>query len=524
MMKKVTNMLVVVIMLVSLLAGGIAQAAADEPVTLTAVVTSDPGSLTPYGTNRGGKQAVRSAVFEPLFWLDADKNLRPILAKSYEYKGGGVYDVEIFDYIYDSAGNHLTASDVAYSIDLMIADGHMNGFIGSLTDHKAVGEYTVELTFGNENKGNFETLVTYCYCVTQAAWEASPDAMVTDPIGTGLYLYTGGTAGSEYDFEARDGYWQTDADYICAKNTLNVDKLILKIITDPSTIAIALENGEIDYTQNIEEADRANFINEDGTAKAGYSREELTNAALIRLSFNCSDKSICSDINLRKAIATCIDDYACAFLTQGSFGHVCTSLMNPIWLDSDEALNNTGSYYDYDEQTARDYLAKSNYNGETLRVLVQPNTNTSRSAVLMQAYAKAIGIDMELLQYESALYTDANNDETGDLWDICIFGLGSTNSYTWKQMTELDINQYKTGVNHLIIADETLQDLYDKAANVNTSSPETANDLIQYVTDQCYEYALFYYNICYIGTDHIQEIVTGAGNSESIYNAFVIVP
>lgn len=499
-------------------------AVSDAPVHLTVVVTSDPAGLSPYGVNRGGKQCARAACFEPLFWIDEDKNMCSVLGKSYEYKGNGVYDVELFDYIKDSEGNPLKASDIVYSLSQMIEEGHAGSYVGSLDKYEAIGDYTVEFTFSTDDIGSFNTLATYLYCVTQTAWEASSDGMITNEVGTGLYDCTDYVLGSEYVFEARDDYWQTDEQYICPKNRCLVDTLELRIISDTSTIAISLENGEIDYTMNIEEADRDNFVNEDGSAKDGYIVKELVNASLIRLDFNCSDNSPCKDINLRKAIATCIDSAACAFSAQKNYGHVATACVNPNYLDADASLNNTGSYYDYDEAAAKALVEQSSYAGETLKMLVQPNTNTTTSAVLIQAYCRAIGVEIELLEYDSAVYGDYFDKNDGKEYDITLFGINSTNSYIWNAFYELDKNQFSNGLSHNAIYDETLQELYNTAKGAATNSPEAANALLQYVTEQCYEYALYYYNVCYVGLDRIKEVVVGAGNAESIYNAFVVEP
>ena len=36
------------------------------------------------------------------------------MMKSYEKVGENTYNLTIYDYIYDTAGNHITASDVAF--------------------------------------------------------------------------------------------------------------------------------------------------------------------------------------------------------------------------------------------------------------------------------------------------------------------------------------------------------------------------------------------------------------------------
>lgn len=498
------------------------QDVSGAATSMTFAVTSDPSSLWPYGSNRGGKQATRTLLYEPLFWLDAEGNLCPILAKSYENLGNGVYHVELFDYIVDSAGNPLKASDVVFSLGLFIEDGKQPAFVANLADYSAVDEYTVELVFTNERFGNFEQLVTNIYCITEAAWDASPDEMMTTPVGTGRYTLSEFEPAASYTFVKRDSYWQTDENYICAKNEALIDTLILKIVTDTSTIAVSLEKGAIDYTQNIETPDRPNFMNDDGTAKDGYITQSLPTTCFIHLTFNCSTSSPCSDINLRRAIATCIDSAAVAQNIQGSNGRALNSAMVDTLLDADPSLYAKDDYFSYSAEQAKEYLEQSSYAGQTLKILVQPNTNTTDSATLIMAYCNAIGINIELLNYESALYTEMSNSVDPSQYDMVLTGLSSSDGYAWKNLFEMDINSYDGKVNNLFIYDETLQTLYDAAASAETGGKEASAALANYIDEQCYMYSLYTYDLIYVGRDSISQIAIGSGNAESIYNAFVL--
>lgn len=533
--SRVLAMLLALVMLVGLFAGcakkddggektpdAVQTGNESTETTMTFAVTSDPSSLYPYGSNRGGKQATRTLMYEPLFWLDEEGKLCPILAKSYECVSDGVYHIELFDYITDSAGNPLKASDVCYSLGLFIEDGKQPAYVATLADYSAVGEYTVELVFENERLGNFEQLVTNIYCVTQASWEASPDKMQTTPVGTGRYELVEFEPAASYTFKARENYWQTDENYICAKNSALIDNLILKIVTDSSTIAVSLERGEIDYTQNIDDADRPNFMNTDGTARDGYITKSLSTSCFIHLTFNCSENSPCADINLRKAIATCIDAAAIAYNIQGTNGRVCKSAMVNTLLDVDGSLYEKDDYFAYNEEAAKAYLAKSNYNGETLRILVKPNVNTSNAATLIMAYCNAIGINVELLSFESALYTEKALEVTGLEYDMDLTGVSSSDGYAWKSLYEMDVNTYNGEVNHNFIYDEKLQNLYTAAASVETGGPEASAALANYIDEQCYIYSIYTYDLIYVGRDSIAKIATGSGNAESIYNGFVL--
>lgn len=501
-----------------------ADAASDGKSVLTVAAATDPGSYQPWGSTSTCKFYLKSAIYEPLFWMNMDKELSPILGKSYENLGDGVYEVVLFDYIEDSAGNPIKASDVVFSLDKFIEDGTQARLVASLETYEAVDDYTIRFTFSNDRIGNFESLVTAVYVLSEESYNASPDEMVTTPVGSGRYELTDYVSGSYFTVDRRDSYWQTDEQYICEKNSANADTIIVKTITDNNTIAIALENGEIDFTENIVEDDRVNFVNEDGTPKDGYTSILIPNNSLIHLTYNCGPNSQLQDINLRKAISYAIDAEALAVSAQGNLGEAVDALINPNWLDADAELNNSpDGYYPYDPELAKEYLAQSGYDGSPLRLLVLEGENTSGPAVLVQSYCKQVGIEIELLTYDDALYKELRVDESGLEYDMDLGGIYSSNAYTWKNSSELDINTYLTGVNHCFIADEKLQELYDIAANSQTNSPETANDLISYAAEQCYQYGIFYFSNEYFArSERVESIVVGPGEAFAILGAFTV--
>ncbi|MBQ8082204.1 MAG: ABC transporter substrate-binding protein [Clostridia bacterium] len=528
-MKKALSLLLAALILLSACS---ALAEAAKPIVFTAATTTTMGSLYPFGINHGTKQAIRGVLFEPLFWKDYDGQLYGILAKGYEDKGDGVYEIELFDYIYDSAGNHLTAADVIFSIDLWIADGKGSQNYGTLTSYEQIDDYKIRLTFANEKMGAFDKCVTYCYCVTKAAWEASADQMYATPVGTGRYVLKDMVAESWYEFAKRDDYWQTNEEYICDKNAGRVDTFVVRIVADATTLAVALEKGEIDFaTKEITETDKPNFVGPDGKALPGYSVAQYGTTANAHITFNCSPNSLCSDVNLRKAIATCIDAVAIAQNVQGVYGKVGTSCLVPTVYDADEALNAEEDYFTVDYENAYDasmakveaYLKAANYHGETLKLLVKPNTWTWDSAVLIEAYCAMAGINIKLEEPENAQYNTMRTDETGTQYDMDLAGMSTSDGYAWKALTDLDATGSNTGVSRIMVADEKLQALYDAAAQKATNSLETVNELVKYVDEQCYFYNIFYYDLTFIGNDRIQNMVIDA-NLECIFSAFTVTP
>lgn len=480
------------------------------PTKLVIGSVNDIGSMDPGGAMTTGRKTMRTLVYEPLFWQDAENDtLQPVLGKSYESLGDGTYSIEIFDNIYDSEGNHMTADDIIFSVNWHTEDGENPSNYETITELKKTGEYSFEVTFDPEVKGQFESFVSYTMCITEAAWNNSPDGMVAYPVGTGGYkLISDETIlGSVYVFEKRDDYWQTDEDYITARNANYLDTVTVKIITDTATQAVELANGGIDFTTDIATTDRGNFIDANGNALDGYSITYGTNNAFAHLSFNCGDNSPCSDIYLRKAICYAVDAAACAYSVHGSYGSACYAATNPGLGDTDESMSN-GDYYGYDVEKAQDLLGQSSYKGETLRLLVQPNATIKPAAVLIQSYCLAIGIDLQLLEYDMAQYRKLENDSTGSSFDIKLHGLTAIDDYVFRSLKELDNRGTKTGNCDLFIKDDKLQELYEASSHVKGDSYASVKALLDYLEEQCYIYGLYYGPKIFIGTDSVTNVTT----------------
>ncbi len=503
--------------------GGTATSTSAGGGELIIGCSSDIGSMYPFGSATSGVKTKRLFCYETLFWMDYDGNPQPLLAKSYESLGDGRYSIELFDYIYDSAGNHMTADDIIFTLERYIEDGQNLNNYSTLVNYEATGEYTLELTYDPENIGQFKTLVTNMHCVTEAAWNSTDDKMASYPIGTGGYvLDTASTiAGSTYVFTRRDDYWQTDEAYINDRNRQTLDKATVKIITDTSTLAIALQTGEIDYTADIAAADRGLFTNADGTAADGYVLINAPNNAFCHLLFNCGENSPMQDINLRRAVCYAIDAAACNVNVNGSFGSVCFAATNPNLLDADESMGN-GSYFEYDPELAASLVEESSYNGETIVILVQPTAFVKNCAALVQQYLAQVGITVELDEPDMALYRTTRKDETGTLYDIELYGsAGTGNSYVYESLQELDQESYDSGMSQIHIPDDELYSLYQAASSMETNSPETVKAFLDYLEEQCYVYGMYYEPKFLFGSDVIKE-----GNAviycDAVFNSFIV--
>ena len=493
---------------------------------LTVGIGADIGSFYPGGSGSAGVKIKRIMCYEPMFYKDAEGELHPIVAKEYEDMGNGTYQVTIFDYVTDSEGNKMTADDLVFSFDKYIEDGQNSSTWATITDYKAIDDVTFEFTIDPERTGQLEDILSRIPLVTQAAWEASGDDLASCPVGTGGYVLdtANSITGATYTFLRRDDYWQTDESYACDLNQFYLKKLTVKVYTDTSTLAAALETGEIDFTSEISSNDWAMFLNDDGSALDGYVSLEGQNNAFVHLMFNCADtvqgvKNPCADQNFREAICYAIDAAACAYQVYGEMGQQCWAPTNPYLEDSGEEFN-YDEYFGYDADKAKELLAQTDYNGETIKILVLPRSSVSDSAVLIQNYCASIGINIELLTYDMSTFR-AKRVETDPEYNIELLGATSADDYVSVSIKELDNRSYGNGMGRLMIEDDHLQELYEAISDQATNSPEAIQEIFDYLTDNCYIYGLYYCPKMLIGKDIVKHGVIVPFN-DAIYQSFVI--
>lgn len=145
-----------------------ATAAAQEiqDKVIKVATTSDPASLGTYDEgSSSGRWITLSFTYETLVFIDNDGSFRGILAKDWSKNeelskdGKAVYDVEIYDYITDTAGNHLTADDVIFSYNEALNNGKGNqhsALTGGMESIEKTGDYSIRFTWKRESAGEFE--------------------------------------------------------------------------------------------------------------------------------------------------------------------------------------------------------------------------------------------------------------------------------------------------------------------------------------------------------------------------------
>lgn len=458
-------------------------------------------SLSPfaYFTTRG---AADRNVYETLAIItEFGGELEGIIAKEWTVDDSGLeMDVEIYDYVHDTEGNHITAEDVVFCYEQMISQG----YVTKVESVKATGDYTLHFVFTSSALGTVNDVLYDVPIVSKKAYEASTDGMAMDPVGTTCYVVTDYVIGSHVTLQKTDDYWQKDElKYSLAEGT--VDEITYVTIKEVSQMNIALETGQIDAINKISDSQVTYF---DPEGEYTYPDYELFSVPLTQVycGFFSGDSSsvVSDDVNLRKAIAHAIDREALVVGLLDGRGYVTEALGLPLHKDY-PAVPEDG-YFTYDVDVAKEYLAASNYNGESVRILTATVGILPKYGQIIASCLQAIGINAEVCAYEAALYQTYFRTPTE--FDLALTYTGSSPycSNIWANFLCSTNNDGKTTTHG--VADPKLDELVNAANSIQLHSEETVNAAQDYINEMCYAMGFFGGNQYYVADKelHIEEL------------------
>jgi len=489
-----------IVSVLTVYAGGQKEAPAkgDAVSEVVVAIGADPADLAPFVGMSYGRILVLHTLYEYLFDLEvAGEPLTPYLASGWEKTAPKTFVVTLFDNIYDSAGNHVTAADAAWSYQTAMDMGNLRP-LGDIASVKATGEYTVEFVLKKEPAmGDLEKVLCEAPIVSKAAYEASDDQFATMPVTTSPYLLTKYIPGSSLTFEKRDNYWQADRSKGPKYNQSNIQRIVMQVITEPAQHAIALETGSADISGTVSSADIKNFQNKPGFSLFTF-QDNLTQVLI----FNGSKNSAFTDKNLRQAVAYAIDTKAmCAAVAPGAstpsytIGNSNFGGFLDKWKSED--------YYNYNLDKAKQlFKASGKSAGLKARMLVQNDPRYSLMVQIIHNQLSEIGIEVVINQVEATVFNELKFDSAA--WDLMIDATAGGDFIVNPPQLIYDQNRNK-GTTGGFFKDDKLQSLLDDAASKFT--PEAIDAFHQYQKEQVYAYGLLSYHNIVVAVDGITGVV-----------------
>ncbi len=418
-------------------------------------------------------------VYESLGYIDGENKLAGWVAKDWNSTDNGVtYDISIYDYVYDSAGNHITSSDIVWFVN-MAKEKALKPNFKYVESVEALDDYTVKVTFNNTLVGVFETFMTDAFAVSQKAYEEQGDDFVNSCISTSPYKVTSFISGATAVFEKRDDYWQKE-ELLPEQLHANADKVTLQTISEASQLGIALETGVIDFAADFAPSTAVQFEdNPDYVLQAGQSRVAW------QIYFSGADeKAVANDKYLRQAICYAIDNELLINAILEGYGEEMHDAASTYAMGYQDEWYGE-EYYPYDTEKAKECLLKSNYNGEELVLLC--NSTRKNVAEIIQGCCAAVGIKIKLNVADMALLTVIRLD--GTQYDMFINQVGGiTLANYWN--TRFDARSYKTG-DATSRKDYVLADLIAEASTLEGFTSLNINKVHNYIKDEAYGYGMY---------------------------------
>lgn len=346
-------------------------------------------------------------LYDPLFAPErTDGSMAPVphVAEDYDVsEDGKTYTISLREDISFHSGNKLTAKDVAYSMERMIAIGEGNSWLWStLLDEESIateGDYTITFSL-NKAYAPFVSSLTQLFVVdSELLKENEQDSdygqafLADNDAGSGPYTLGKWERESQIEFHSFDDYW-------LGWEEGQLEDVQMKFVSEEATAKLLLVSGQADMVhQFMTPSTYAEFEKNEGIIV-----QEDVSGSIQEMPMN-TQKAPTDDLNVRKAIASVFDyDAANDHILAGS-----TKAEGPVPL-SVEGHSENVLVFERDVEKAKEYLAQSSYAGEDLTVsfmYIGDQADQRQYSQLIRSNLQEIGIDVTFEQATWPQVTEA---------------------------------------------------------------------------------------------------------------------
>lgn len=441
-----------------------------EGGVITFGIGSDPAVMNPLYADDRVTLTITNSLFD-YFYTIVDGEARYVLAESMEPSEDFLtYTMKLREDVKWHDGQAFTADDVIFTFDSILDESQVAKFRGSLTFGDTpitvtkIDDYTVEFKLPEISVPFFNTIAGI-KPIPKHIFEGEADIAKSSknntPVGTGPFKYKDMRSGEILELERNEDYFGDIA---------HLDGIVYRVIADPDSAMIALEDGEIS-TRYITAKDYEKFNSSEKFDTYLFSEGMVTNMVFRFNNEHLKDKRV------RQAIAYGINK---SEVIQGVYGseEFASPAYSPL---AASTLFHTDDLekYDYNVEKAKELLKEANAENIKLRLMyTSGNEDQHKQALIMEQQLREIGIELEILPTERGAFLDKFLDPTNTDFDLAyngyvmgiepdgykaLFMSGNSNNIMLYENEELD-NLFNMG---MIEKDEgKRKTLYEKAQKI----------------------------------------------------------
>jgi peptide/nickel transport system substrate-binding protein len=373
-----------------------------DPNTVTVVIESSPANLDPRIGTDAQSERIDELIFDSLVKKDAQFNLQPDLASSWDTPDPLTYIFHLRSGVKFQNGQPLTARDVKWTLDTM-------------RNHTVrTAKYQAFRNVASIVAPDAQTVVIRMKQPDAALlWNVSDGAIGIVPYGSGSGFQQHPIGTGPFSFVSQE----VDKEVVLRRNPTSwqgvsrIGTLRFHVVPDGTTRALELRKGSADVEQNSLTPDMVWSMRSDPqiavSAVPGTEVQYLT--------FNLRDPYL-RDIRVRRAIAYAVNRPLIIETLMHGQAEPAESLLPPgHW-----AYNGKVQHYRYDPARARALLDAAGYKPGrgSIRFHLEMKTSSDEGARLLamalQQQLRAVGIALDVRSYEFAtFYSDITHGAFG---------------------------------------------------------------------------------------------------------------
>lgn len=306
----------------------------------------------------------------------------------------------------------FTAHDVEFSLnrimDPAVNSPHTPTYSEAIESVQVVDDYTVEVTFVDDNPNHIHLLSTYHggYMVSKAAVEDLGEGFGENPVGTGPYMFKNWVKDDRLVLQAFPDYFEGKPP---------IDEVVFLEIPEITVAELALQRGEIDVLLKVQDGDLfKRFIDDPGFytfAKGGQPVRGIQ--------FDTRTPPL-SDVRVRRAIAHLLDLELIVETICGGLGTAAVSHLSPMFDEIPDVTPGLPSY-PYDPEKAKKLFEEAGVTNLGKAQITAGGIWPDLFAHL-QDQLRNIGVTLEIEQLETATWRDMRSQ--GQL-SMTLFGTGT---------------------------------------------------------------------------------------------------
>ena len=405
-----------------------------DPVdTLVYAGATEPVGLDPAFGFDIESNIIYANIYEGLLrFKENSTDVEPCLAESYEISDDRLqYTFHLRKGVLFHDGTELDANAVKASFERQLPQNAHPGMtysdmVFAVVDViEVVDKYTVRITLKEPVTPFLRNIAMYYATpiVSPAALKKYGNNLNEHPVGTGPYRFIRWDKEQQIILTRNDRYWGKHA---------HIPNLIFRTVPDVSARVIALLNGELDITADI----NIHMVNKIRSGGMHVLAQDSKNSNF--LVFNCLKESPASDPEIRKAVCAAINVKE---LTRTLFKDYAIAMKTLLPKGIEGFSENIHTYTDYNPEYARRiFKEKGIHKLKILTYSVSKIYNSEGGQVLAeaaQAYLKQVGVDSEITSYDWANF---RAHLLLDEWDLAFRGWITDNGDPDNFMTIFEVN------------------------------------------------------------------------------------